>query len=161
MINILLNSYTFDSDYCYDSLKNIISAEMRVLVFPFGFRSKQIANTKEWERLYNRENGLFSIGLAKVFSSYGVPIDQIEWINYFSASRENLVKKIRSSDILYFCGGLPDIMYSRLSEFDILDELKDFDGIVMGDSAGAVIQLDEYHISPDPDYHTFHYQKIL
>ncbi|MDE5995351.1 MAG: Type 1 glutamine amidotransferase-like domain-containing protein, partial [Eubacterium sp.] len=66
-------------------------------------------------------------------------------------------QKIENADIIYFLGGLPDKMMDRIKEFGLLDILKNYDGIVMGYSAGAVIQLAEYHLSPDDDYSEFAY----
>ena len=45
----------------------------------------------------------------------------------------------------------------RLYEFELVDILRNLDGIVLGCSAGAMIQLEEYHISPDRDYPSFGY----
>ena len=69
----------------------------------------------------------------------------MEWVNYYEADSSALADKIADSDVLYFCGGEPDLLYQRLCELKLLEPLKCFDGIVMGDSAGAVIQFDHYH----------------
>ena len=45
----------------------------------------------------------------------------------------------------------------RIREFDLCNTLMNHDGIAMGYSAGAVIQLAEYHLSPDEDYSEFQY----
>ena len=65
--------------------------------------------------------------------------------------------KVESADIIYFLGGLPDKMYERIKEFELQKALMRHDKIVMGYSAGAVIQLSEYHLSPDKDYPEFSY----
>lgn len=39
-------------------------------------------------------------------------------------------------------------MMDRIKEFDLYDILMQHDGILMGYSAGAVIQLAEYHCLP-------------
>ena len=48
-------------------------------------------------------------------------------------------------------------MMDRIKELDLVNMLRKHNGIVMGYSAGAVIQLSEYHISPDNDYKEFQY----
>ena len=68
---------------------------------------------------------------------------------------------IENADILYFLGGLPDRMMDRIKEFDLQDVLMRHKGIVMGYSAGAVIQLAEYHLCPDDDYPEFKYYEGL
>ena len=78
-------------------------------------------------------------------------------MNYFTETKITARKKVISADIIYFLGGLPDRMYERLVEFDLLDMLLNHRGIVIGNSAGAVIQLAEYHLTPDDDYAEFAY----
>ncbi len=52
-------------------------------------------------------------------------------------------------------------MMERIKEFELQDVLMKHNGIVMGYSAGAVIQLAEYHLSPDEDYPAFGYYEGL
>ncbi|MCI9642955.1 MAG: type 1 glutamine amidotransferase-like domain-containing protein [Eubacterium sp.] len=61
----------------------------------------------------------------------------------------------RDSEVI--TGGRPDRMMDRIKEFDLVDILRKHNRIVMGYSAGAVIQLSEYHLSPDKDYKEFQY----
>ena len=151
MVNILLNSFRFAEPWCQKAIGRWLRPEMRVLVFPFAFRPEQIPDAQEWERRYNREDGMFSLGLAEVFRQYGIPLSQLEWVNYYEPEAD-LPRKIAKSDVLYFCGGEPDLLYHRLEELELLAPLKRFDGIVMGDSAGAVIQLSRYHDQPGLGY---------
>ena len=48
-------------------------------------------------------------------------------------------------------------MYDRLVEFDLIETIKEHKGVVIGCSAGAMVQLSEYHITPDDDYAEFSY----
>lgn len=50
-------------------------------------------------------------------------------------------------------------MMDRLKEFDLIDVLTQHNKVVIGYSAGAVIQFEEYFSSPDADYPTFNYYK--
>ena len=49
-------------------------------------------------------------------------------------------------------GGAPDLMMKRIKEKKLKKLIKNYKGIMIGYSAGAMIQLDSYHISPDEDY---------
>ena len=100
-------------------------------------------------------------GIVGGFTSYGISENNIEFINYFTDSKESAAQKIAKADIIYFLGGLPDRMMDRIKEFELYDILMKHNGIVMGYSAGAVIQLAEYHLSPDEDYSEFQYCKGL
>lgn len=87
--------------------------------------------------------------------AYGISENNISFVNYFADTKESAAAKILSSDIVYFLGGLPDRMMDRINEFDLYNILLNHKGITMGYSAGAVIQLSEYHLSPDDDYPEF------
>lgn len=106
-------------------------------------------------------NGKYHDGIVGGFTAYGIPADKITFINYFTDTKETAAQKIKKADIIYFLGGLPDRMMDRIKEFDLYDVLMQHDGILMGYSAGAVIQLAEYHLSPDDDYPEFKYYEGL
>lgn len=53
--------------------------------------------------------------------------------------------------------GQSDNIYERLKEFDLIQTLIEFDGIVMGCSVGTVIQFFEYYISSIKEYPQFSY----
>ena len=52
-------------------------------------------------------------------------------------------------------------MMDRIKDFELEDVIMRHNGIVMGYSAGAVIQLKEYHLYPDGDYSNFGYYEGL
>jgi len=115
----------------------------------------------DWQSAYNKDNGKYYKSVVIPFLSYGVTEENIDWINYFKYTKDSAKDKVRNSDILFFTGGLPDKMMFRLKEFDLTDEIEGFVGIIMGISAGAMIQIAEYHITPDKDYDTFSYNRGL
>lgn len=161
MINILLEGYDIDTPWLYDELKHYIKPSHSVAVIAFSFRDNRVKSLQDWNALYSKENGRFYGGIVDGFTAYGISEDKISFINYFTDTKESAAKKIESADIIYFLGGLPDRMMERINEFDLFDILMQHDGIVMGYSAGAVIQFAEYHLSPDEDYSDFGYYKGL
>ena len=76
----------------------------------------------------------------------------IAFLDYFDKAAARAVIQIAESDVIYFTGGLPDRMMERIADYGIMEALKAFNGVVMGFSAGAMVQLEEYHITPDEDY---------
>lgn len=161
MINILLEGYDIDAIWLYDELKKYIKPAYSVAVVAFSFRDNCVKSITDWNLLYSKENGKFYAGIKGGFASYGIPEKNITFINYFADTKESAAKKIEMADIVYFTGGLPDRMMDRIKEFDLYDTLMKHNGIVMGYSAGAVIQLSEYHLSPDEDYSEFQYYNGL
>lgn len=157
MINILLEGYEINSDYLYDDLKKYILPNYSVAVVAFSFRDSECKNSTEWNLLYSNENGIYYNGIVNGFNAYGISEDNITFVNYFEDTKESAKQKIENADIIYFTGGRPDRMMDRIIEFYLVDVLRKHNGIVMGYSAGAVIQLSEYHISPDKDYKEFQY----
>lgn len=157
MINILLEGYDIDASWIYNELKNYIKPHHSVAVMAFSFRDSQVKTLLDWNALYSKENGRYYGGIVGGITAYGIPEENISFINYFTDTRESAAQKIKTADIIYFLGGLPDRMMDRIREFDLYDVLMAHNGILMGYSAGAVIQLAEYHLSPDDDYPEFKY----
>lgn len=157
MINILLEGYDIDASWIYNELKNYIKPNHSVAVMAFSFRDSQVKTLLDWNALYSKENGRYYGGIVGGITAYGIPEENISFINYSTDTRESAAQKIKIADIIYFLGGLPDRMMDRIREFDLYDVLMAHNGILMGYSAGAVIQLAEYHLSPDDDYPEFKY----
>lgn len=157
MVNILLEGFDINVSYLYDELKKYILPNYKVAVVPFSFRDNDVKNAEEWDLLYNERKGIYYRGIVSGFTAYGVEKENISFINYFTDTNKSAKQKIDNADIVYFTGGLPDRMVDRIKEFDLVDVLRNFNGLVMGYSAGAVIQLSEYHLSPDKDYKEFKY----
>lgn len=157
MINILLEGYEINAPWLYDDLKKYILPNQSIAVIAFSFRDSEVKNLKDWDSLYSKEKGVYYNGIVGGFTAYGISEDNITFVNYFKDTKESAMQKIEKADILYFTGGRPDRMMDRIKEFDLTDVLRKHKGIVMGYSAGAVIQLSEYHLSPDKDYKEFQY----
>lgn len=161
MINILLESYDFDAPWLYDDLKQYIKPHHTVAVVALSFRDNRVKSLADWNALYSKDNGQFYNGIISAFRSYGIAEEQVQFINYFADTKETASQKIADADILYFLGGLPDKMMKRIHKMELQEALSKHDGIAMGYSAGAVIQLNEYHLATDDDYPMFGFYKGL
>ena len=161
MINLLLEGYDLALPYLRNELKQIIHPGHKVAAVAFAFRDSKVRTAADWRRLYGKDHGKYYAGIANGFTAYGVSENDIVFVNYFEDTKESARKKIENADIVYFPGGLPDRMMERIEEFGLTDILRNHDGIIMGYSAGAVIQLREYHLSPDEDYPGFAYYNGL
>lgn len=161
MINILLEEFDIDAPYLYDELKNYIKPNHSVVVVAFSFRGNSVKSLSDWNVLYGKKNGKYYDGIVGGLTAYGIPENNITFINYFTDTKESAAQKIKMADIIYFPGGAPEMMMYRIKEFDLYNILMQHEGIIMGYSAGAVIQLSEYHLSPDDNYSEFNYYKGL
>ena len=155
MVNILFDCPNID-DF-YEDLKDYFSPKTKVAVVAFSFYDDYVKDGATWEKVYGKGNGRCYCETVDSFRPFGVPEENITFINYFTDTKKTAIQKIEAADVIYFTGGLPDRMMDRIKEFDLCDVLLRHRGIVMGYSAGAVIQLAEYHLSPDDDYPAFGY----
>ena len=161
MIHILTEGYDIDAPWLAGELKGIIRPESRATIVALSFRDAQVKDARDWDALYGGENGRYYGAMVDPFRAYGVAREQIAWINAFLDTPESALAKVRQADVLYFPGGLPDRMMERIEALGLARAMREFEGVVLGYSAGAMIQLAEYHISPDEDYPAFGYCKGL
>ena len=159
MINILLENTQIDALWLYSSLKKYIKPNSRVAVVALSFKENRVRNLEDWDALYSKENGKYYGSIAGGLLSYGIQVENISFLNWFKDTKETAARTVEMADIVYFLGGLPDRMMERIRALELYDVLLAHDGIAMGYSAGALVQLAEYHLSPDTDYPRFTYQK--
>lgn len=160
-MNILLDKLDFNEPWAYEKLKHIIKPEHKICIIPFAFHEEWIKNKEEWEKFYNKINGEEYVKIVSPLYTYGIKDNNITLINYFTDSSESAKAKINSSDIIFFTGGFPDKIMNRLCELDLVSTIEQHKGIIMGWSAGAMMQCFDYYISPDEDYPEFIYKKGL
>ncbi len=156
MTNILINNYALDATWCFDSFKTIIQSEMKVVVLPFSFRDDLVKNAQEADRYYAK-GGKYYESIVNPLLKFGIKEENITILNYYVATKDDVVSELNTADILYFTGGLSDKTIERCKEKQIFEELKAFDKIVIGVGAGAMVQLDKFHITPDDDYEEYSY----
>ncbi len=148
MVNILLEGYQIAEPWLYESLKRYIKAEHKVAVVAFSFHKRRVHTLAAWNNLYGRECGMYYRGIVDAFAAYGIREENITFLNYFADSKEQARQKVEQADILYFLGGSPGQMMKRIKAFELSEVMAKHEGIIMGYSAGAVIQLVQYHLSP-------------
>ena len=157
MVNLLLSLNNFDENWCYSILKNIIKDNHNVLIIPFSYDDNWLKDKNDWNRAFSSEYGTHYKDIVSPFLSYGINENNIKWINQFVDSIDLMKLKIRNSDILFFTGGYPDKMMAKFQKYDLVHELENFNGIMIGTSAGAMVQIREYHITKDSDYERYSY----
>lgn len=140
--NVLLNTYAFHEPWAQPWMSRLLQPWMRVTVVALSFNAgdtEEIAKTEGHRR-----------DLLPAFHFYGIPEENIYLINWFRDNPITAREKLRKSDVLFFTGGWPEHMMYRLRVLELVEEIERFGGIVMGCSAGAMVQLKQYHITPFP-----------
>ena len=152
MTNILLNYYNFDGDWTQGKLDKYFRGK-KALIIPLAFRESQAWDVESWNAVYGKGGEKYD-NILRPFLSYGLKESEVKWLNYFDRAAD-FAQMIRDAEVLFFCGGMPEKAIARMQDLGIIDLVKNFDGVVAGASAGAMLQLDRYHITPDEDYDTY------
>ena len=149
MTNVLLNYYNFDGDWARPHLEKIFNSKPRVLIIPLAYREAQAWDNSSFLSIYGKGGEKYG-NILSPFLSYGYAENDIAWLNPYDGS--NHIEQIRNADLLFFTGGMPEKAIARMEQLGITQAVKCFKGTVMGASAGAMLQLGAYHITPDDDY---------
>lgn len=157
-MNILLSSYDFHEPWAHEIMKPLLHEDMKVCVIPFSFEDYNVHCVEDYDKHYG-VNGHHVPYILRPFHYYG--IYDITFIDYFRDSKEIAKAKVKQADIIFLTGGLPDQYLRRLEEFELVDLLKQSKALFIGASAGAMIQMSYYHISPDDDYPEYIYERGL
>ena len=107
MVNVLLESYNLTEPFLIDVLKPHIKPHHHVAIVAFSFLPSQTSNLEQWLTLYGKETGMFYHWLVDPLMEFGIPEENISFVNYFADTKESAAEKIEQADILYFTGGLP------------------------------------------------------
>ena len=159
-MNILLNINNFSQPYAYDTLRQIIKPEMHVLIIPWSYHEDYIRSAEDFDREYGK-NGAQYEEIAAEFMSYGIKRRNIRVLHYYKDSKRIARSKFYHADILFLTGGYPDRFLYRIDHVGIRSLIQSFPGIVMGTSAGAMIQLDRYHVTPEEEGQDYEYHEGL
>lgn len=155
MINVLLSTYNFNSEDCFPLLKYILEPGMQVCILPYSHDEVLYSDYDKFDWVYDYDDPSSDYNaIARAYKDYG--IEKIRIVH----PKDNLSMiedKIRKSDILFFTGGNPVQAMERMEP--IIPLLKDYDGIVMGASAGAMVQVREFVI--DGEGYDYSYYKGL
>lgn len=102
MINILLEGFDIDAPWLYGELKNYIKPNHSVAVVAFSFRDNRVKSLSDWDALYGKVNGKYHDGIVGGFTAYGIPADKITFINYFTDTKEPLLRRSKQQTLFIF-----------------------------------------------------------
>lgn len=149
MVNVLLNYYNFDGEWARPHLHKYLQNLPQVLILPLAYRESQAWDSESWLSIYGKGGEKYD-NILRPFLSYGYREEDIVWLNPYDGTEH--AQLINNAKVLFFTGGMPEKAIARMVQLGIVDAVKNFNGIVMGASAGAMLQLETYHITPDDDY---------
>lgn len=153
MINILSSHRIYNHPKVKDEVLKYINKNSRICVIAFSFFESGF--TQESYELSYQKEGRWYMHIIEPFLDLGLTEENFSWIIYKKDNTKDAIVKINQADVIFFPGGAPDLFISRLKEQGLFDHLKNVDKILMGPSAGTMIQFDQFHISKDYDYKKF------
>ena len=159
MANILLSIPAFYEDWAYPVLSQYIQPGMKAVICALSYGEGWITDAAEWHDHYSKGKEEYE-EIVRPFRYCGIKDRNIRWINYCEDTPESAALKLSDADILYLAGGYPDWMLQRMYDLGIKDLIAGFEGTVIGASAGSMVQLDEYHLTPEDGY-PYQYQEGL
>lgn len=146
----LFSNNNFDK-YAKEELESIFTPETRVLCFSGSDIRWQTDNRKELlqgGKYYEEQYAPFkNLGINKDYFYIAHPSDDVDIIR----------AKFKYADVIFLAGGHMESLEILLKEFDLWNLIKIVDKHIIGVSAGALIQLDKYNITPyiDADYNYY------
>lgn len=159
MKSILLSQFNFDEEWIYNSVKQHITGTEKVVVCPLAFSPVLIKDSGDWAESYSHGCWHYE-EIAAPLRKYGFVGEKefgIVWLNYFKDNSEFFKKSIKEADILILSGGLPDFQMKRMKELEIVRDIREFEGLLIGKSSGALTQTPYFYLSPDSDYPEFQF----
>ena len=88
--------------------------------------------------------------IIKVFNNINITFNKVHLIDN-RISKENSIKYIEESNIIYLLGGSPEEEMKSIKEYKLFDILKEREGITIGTSAGAMNQAKKIIYKDDFD----------
>ena len=154
MYSIFLSKIEKVIDKIKDDIKPLIKNNAKVVILPWTFPveiNSNLLKTDFFKKGSNRYNRYID-SLKKL----GINEESIVIADCYSDSKEKLKDLINNADILILPGGNPEMFYGKVvQECEILYEIKYFKGIIIGESAGAVLQLKRYFITAKNNYYKY------
>lgn len=150
-MNILLSKFEKGMFLVEEKIKKIINEDTKVLIIPWSFAKE--CSPSEFDDFYNAK---IKPKYEKVFLNLGVKKKSIKHLDCYRDSRNKMIKKIKESNILVLTGGNPELFYNKVvQDFDLLYEIKYYNGVIIGSSAGAELQLKNYFITAENNYYKY------
>lgn len=125
-------------------------------------------------------NDLYYINMIRFFNKINIYFNKTYLIDN-RLNKQEAQELILKSNIIYIMGGIPQSEMNSIKEYDLIDSIKNFDGTVIGVSAGSInmnknicyveenneiveyqgIGLVDYNIAPHLDFNNIDYLKEI
>lgn len=148
MYSIFLSRINLSFDIIKERLTKIIKKTDKVVIIPWAFPTEIDAI-----KLDNYFKGNKSEKYLKPLQELGINKSNITILNCYRDKEEYMINKIKESNILILPGGNPEMFYHKVLTNNLLDVIKNYKQIIIGESAGTELQLNNYFITAKNNYY--------
>lgn len=131
-----------------ERLRKIISKKNKVVIIPWSFAVETNADGLD-KFFIGRKKDKYFIPLLKL----GIEEKNITILNCYRDNKDYMIKKIDESDVIILPGGNPEMFYNKVYECEISGNIKNYNKIIIGESAGTELQLNNYFITAKNNYY--------
>ena len=148
MYSVLMSKFSDGFSLIEEQLKKIISKDANIVIIPWSFatelKTKNINEFFDERKKLNYLEPLYKLGINK---------NNIIILDCYNNTKKYMINKINESDVIVLTGGNPEMLYNKVIETGILENLQKYKKIIIGSSAGAELQLKKYFITKKNNYY--------
>ena len=134
-----------------EKIKNYLKSSSNVLILPLAFAKEM--TSEEFEKNYFNIKGEKYRRYIEFLCKFGIQKENIIYANCYKETRDEIIDKIKNSDILLLPGGNPDMFFNKVVyDTEILYSIKNYKGDIIGESAGAVLHFRKYFLTIENSY---------
>ena len=148
MFSVLMSKIELGFPLVEEKMKKYIGKDSKVVIIPWSFPNE------------TNEEGVKEYFESKIKSKYVLPLlnigvkeKNINYLNCYSDTFNLMKKSILNSDVLVLTGGNPEMFYNKVKTTGLFEIIKEYDKIIIGSSAGAELQLEDYFITAKNNYY--------
>ncbi len=150
MKSILCSNIESLSNY-QEYLKKYVKKDAKVLIIPWSFSNE----TNNLDEYFGKDTKRY-LKYINVLLSLGYKENNIKVLDCYKNSKNKIKDLINTSDVIVLTGGNPEMFYQKVvQDTECLYDLKYFKGLVIGSSAGAVLQFKRYFITAKNNYYKY------
>ena len=150
MKSILCSKIESLSNY-QEYLKKYVKKDAKVLIIPWSFPN-ELNNLDEY---FGKDTKRY-LKYINVLLSLGYQENNIKVLDCYNDNKNKIKDLINTSDVIVLTGGNPEMFYQKVvQDTECLYDLKYFKGLVIGSSAGAVLQFKRYFITAKNNYYKY------
>ena len=148
MYSVLLSRINISFPLIENRLKEITKKTDKVVIIPWAF-AKEI----DAESLDKYFSGSKKDKYVNSLLKLGINESNIIILNCYRDNDKYMKEQIKNSNILVLPGGNPEMFYNKVLEHNLLDTIKNYDKVIIGESAGTELQLKNYFITAKNNYY--------